>query len=78
MIPPLAGEGEWNGIRELMALRKDRPFLSEFEVPTPLGRMLVSILSPLSGKNMLYYLWLLVVGFFNQETVIFDFVNCSS
>ena len=78
MIPPLVGEGERDGIRELMALGKDRPFLSECEVPPPLLRILVSVLPLLRGKNMLYDSWILVVGFFNQETVICDLINCSS
>jgi hypothetical protein len=40
-----------------------------------LVRVLIAILSPLSGKNMLYDSRVLVVGLFNQEAIIFDHFN---
>src|SRR6476660_10588780 len=57
-----------DGVRKLVILPVYRPLLSEGKRPTALSRITaVEVL-----KNMLHHARLLIVGLFDQKTVVFD------
>src|SRR6266540_4742239 len=63
----------WNRVRKLMILGKYRPLLREIKRP-PSGTRIIVVNC---GKDMLHYARFLVVGLFDQKTIIFDHIDRS-